>query len=79
MLKLCLIAYLSGGAFLSLAYFDLPWHIVAIAYLLKHQVLTSPQASAPEAPRQDHFSQLPDSRPPPGPLAPPTTGRPGVG
>lgn len=38
MLTLSLIAYMSGGAFLSLAYFDLPWHIIAIAYLLKHQI-----------------------------------------
>ena len=38
MLVLSLIVYMTGGAFLSLAYFDLPWHIIAIAYLLKHQV-----------------------------------------
>ena len=37
MLKLSMVAYMSGGAFLSLAYFDLPWHIIAMAYLLKHQ------------------------------------------
>jgi probable O-glycosylation ligase (exosortase A-associated) len=38
MLKLSVIVYLSGGAFLSLAYFDLPWHIFAIALLVRHQV-----------------------------------------
>lgn len=38
MLRLSLIAYMAGGAFLSLAYFDLPWHLIAIAYLLKHQL-----------------------------------------
>jgi probable O-glycosylation ligase (exosortase A-associated) len=38
MLKLSVIVYLSGGAFLSLAYFDLPWHIFSIALLVRHQV-----------------------------------------
>lgn len=44
MLQVSLVAYLSGGAFLNLAYFDLPWHIVAIALVLepitKNWVLT---------------------------------------
>ncbi|SIS47668.1 probable O-glycosylation ligase, exosortase A-associated [Neptunomonas antarctica] len=39
MLQISLLAYLVGGTFLSLAYFDLPWHIIAIAFLLKIQVL----------------------------------------
>jgi len=30
MLKISMIAFMSGGAFLSLAYFDLAWHIMAI-------------------------------------------------
>ncbi len=34
MLQVSLIAYMSGGAFLSLAYFDLPWHIIALSVLL---------------------------------------------
>ena len=34
LLKVSIIAYLSGGAFLSLSYFDLPWNIVAIVILL---------------------------------------------
>jgi len=37
MLKVSLIAYFSGGAFLSLAYFDLPWHLVSLALILKYQ------------------------------------------
>nr|WP_243760281.1 putative O-glycosylation ligase, exosortase A system-associated [Aestuariicella hydrocarbonica] len=37
MIKVSLVAYCSGGAFLSLAYFDLPWHFYAIAILLRHQ------------------------------------------
>lgn len=35
MIKVSLLAYFSGGAFLSLAYFDLPWHLVSIVVLLK--------------------------------------------
>ncbi len=35
MLQVSLIAYMVGGAFLSLAYFDLPWHIISFAVLLK--------------------------------------------
>ena len=38
MLKVSLIAYFSGGAFLSLTYFDLPWHLVAISLLLETQL-----------------------------------------
>lgn len=36
MIQVSLIAYASGGAFLSLAYFDLPWHLLAIIVLMKH-------------------------------------------
>jgi putative inorganic carbon (HCO3(-)) transporter len=39
MLQVSLIAYLSGGAFLSLSYFDLPWHLIAITVLLRTQIL----------------------------------------
>ena len=35
MLKLSMVAYMSGGVFLSLSYFDLPWHVIAIAVILK--------------------------------------------
>jgi probable O-glycosylation ligase (exosortase A-associated) len=35
MIRISLLAYFSGGAFLSLSYLDLPWHLVAIAILLK--------------------------------------------
>jgi probable O-glycosylation ligase (exosortase A-associated) len=36
MIQVSLVAYASGGAFLSLAYFDLPWHLLAIIVLLRH-------------------------------------------
>jgi probable O-glycosylation ligase (exosortase A-associated) len=35
MIQVSLVAYATGGAFLSLAYFDLPWHLVAITLLLQ--------------------------------------------
>lgn len=38
MLKISFVAYFSGGAFLSLTYFDLPWHLVAISLLLETQL-----------------------------------------
>ncbi|MBA6412701.1 putative O-glycosylation ligase, exosortase A system-associated [Parahaliea sp. F7430] len=34
MLQVSLVAYMSGGAFLSLTYFDLPWHLVGITIIL---------------------------------------------
>jgi probable O-glycosylation ligase (exosortase A-associated) len=38
MIKISLLAYCSGGAFLSLTYFDLPWHLMSIVILLKQLV-----------------------------------------
>lgn len=38
MLQVSMIAYGSGGVFLSLAYFDLPWHLIAIIVLVKNHV-----------------------------------------
>ena len=38
MIQVSFIAYAVGGAFLSLSYFDLPWHLVAILVLLKEIV-----------------------------------------
>jgi probable O-glycosylation ligase (exosortase A-associated) len=34
MIQVSLIAYMSGGAFLSLTYFDLPWHLIAFGVIL---------------------------------------------
>jgi putative inorganic carbon (hco3(-)) transporter len=49
MLQVSLIAYLSGGAFLSLSYFDLPWHIIAISLILRGLYLNnSSRVPAPE-------------------------------
>lgn len=38
MLQISLVAYASGGATLTLAYFDLPWHIVAITIILRRHI-----------------------------------------
>jgi len=35
MIQVSIVAYATGGAFLSLSYFDLPWHLVAIILLLQ--------------------------------------------
>lgn len=54
MLQVSLVAYLSGGAFLSLSYFDLPWHIIAISILLGK--LHTSEAKATAA-RPEYFPQ----------------------
>ena len=49
MLKISMVAFMSGGAFLSLSYFDLAWHImamtVAMTQLLRSQVEQHPAPS----------------------------------
>jgi hypothetical protein len=37
MIKVSLVAYATGGAFLSLAYYDLPWHMLVILVLLDQE------------------------------------------
>ena len=49
MLKISIIAFMAGGAFLSLAYFDLAWHIMAIAVAMT-QLTRSGQAAGEGAP-----------------------------
>lgn len=47
-LQISMVAYCFGGAFLSLAYFDLPWHLIAIILLVKRLVqehLANPNSS----------------------------------
>jgi putative inorganic carbon (HCO3(-)) transporter len=36
MLQISMLAFLAGGAFLSLAYFDLAWHLMAITIVMTH-------------------------------------------
>ncbi len=56
MLQVSLVAYMSGGAFLSLTYFDLPWHIVAITVILSSLPPVQKRAETTVAPKS------PDSR-----------------
>lgn len=46
-LKVSVVAYLAGGAFLSLSYFDLPWHIIAIPAIVRYQLLINGQSNGP--------------------------------
>jgi probable O-glycosylation ligase (exosortase A-associated) len=48
MMQVSLVAYMTGGIFLSLSYFDLPWHLIAIALLLP-QFLNKLEERLPEA------------------------------
>jgi len=45
MLQVSLIAYMFGGLFLSLSYFDLPWHLITMAILLV-RLFTKDEASS---------------------------------
>jgi probable O-glycosylation ligase (exosortase A-associated) len=60
MLQVSLIAYFSGGAFLSLAYFDLPWHLVALTLILKN--ITSMQLDSETAESGSASNLAPSSR-----------------
>lgn len=43
MLQVSFIAYLVGGIFLSLSYFDLPWHLVCFVLILSKEVEPEPE------------------------------------
>jgi probable O-glycosylation ligase (exosortase A-associated) len=59
MIQVSLVAYGTGGTFLSMSYFDLPWHLVAIALLLRQlleregvwETRQKPFAASSQAPR----------------------------
>lgn len=56
MLQVCLVAYFVGATFLSLAYFDLPWHFVALAIILKR--LQSEQGALARSPERSEWQGL---------------------
>jgi probable O-glycosylation ligase (exosortase A-associated) len=62
MLKISLLAYLTGGAFLSLAYFDLPWQIVALVVLLKAIAERSTGSAGEAEDKQERVSFVRSSR-----------------
>jgi putative inorganic carbon (HCO3(-)) transporter len=51
MLQVSYVAYFTGGAFLSLSYFDLPWHLIAISVLMKKFMLEGQLTYNPPKPR----------------------------
>lgn len=57
MLQVSLVAYCSGGAFLSLSYFDLPWHIFAITIILStlQSTAASKRGDPAEVPSASRF------------------------
>ena len=58
MIQVSFIAYCSGGAFLSLSYFDLPWHLIAITYILHHRLMLEPDTAKTDflKPKSPKFS-----------------------
>jgi len=52
LLQVSLISYASGGAFLNLAYFDLPWHILSVIVIgrtiLEKYILEETESPVPE-------------------------------
>ncbi len=54
MLKVSLLAYFSGGAFLSLSYFDLPWHYLSIIVILKHMSNTKDELNQSKLDGNEH-------------------------
>ncbi|WP_199610868.1 putative O-glycosylation ligase, exosortase A system-associated [Flocculibacter collagenilyticus] len=53
MLQVSLIAYMSGGAFLGLAYWDWPYHIMALAILTNHYINKELEKGPPSSSGQD--------------------------
>ena len=67
MIQVSLIAYATGGAFLSLSYFDLPWHLVAILVIgkmLADQYFQIAATSADQPQRRDYRKTRSISSPP---------------
>lgn len=48
MLQVSFIAYFVGGAFLSLSYFDLPWHLISFVVLIGEFIRQDTQADKPK-------------------------------
>lgn len=59
--QVSLLAYIFGGAFLSLAYYDLPWHLIAIIlicrYLVEQRIQARKSALAYEAGLDEHIPE----------------------
>ncbi len=66
MMQVGLVAYATGGAFLSLSYFDLPWHYVSIIVMLaeitRAQIAGKTRAAATAKIGASHSAGLPTPR-----------------
>ncbi len=62
MIQASLVGYAVGGAFLGLAYFDLPYHLVAIAVLARHFVKHASAESAEPEPAVGEGDTVPEVR-----------------
>lgn len=60
MLKVGMIAYITAGTFLSLSYYDLPWHFIMLSVILRDLAKREGWANRPEV------AVDPPSEPPPG-------------
>jgi hypothetical protein len=52
MIQVSLVAYLSAGAFLGLAYFDYIYHLVAVVVVVHHLTASRRQTAKPSACRR---------------------------
>lgn len=62
-IQVSLVAYVFGGAFLSLAYYDLPWHLIALILMSKH-LLDQPTKAPVPAPSAENPLDSVVARPP---------------
>lgn len=63
MLQVSFTAYLVGGAFLSLSYFDLPWHLISFVIILERIVATKLAVLTSLMPRKDNTPLTKQVRP----------------
>jgi hypothetical protein len=63
MIQVGTVAYASGGAFLSLTYYDLYWHFIAIVVIARRIVEQHQAEALPVRKRTDRFGQVPLSPP----------------
>lgn len=58
MLKISMLAFMAGGAFLSMAYFDLAWHIMAITVAMT-QLCRDRAVESPDTPKPGRLRRRP--------------------
>jgi putative inorganic carbon (hco3(-)) transporter len=73
MTQVCLIGYAAGGAFLSLAYFDLPYNVMVMVVLAKSWVLRRAWEKEPNVPFLEYAGLWRRKARPPGQQPSPTS------